>query len=656
MQAKVFSLFFLLCTLSFNVFAAGDEAPAWLKQAASLPPGTHHKEAKVVILVDESRMTIEEDGRVTKTDFWAIRILTREGRKEAEANEVFNTNGGKVKEMKAWLIRPTGEVKAYGKQQTMELALTDNDVYNDLKRRVIDASNEAETGCVFGYEIISESKSVFSQHRWYFQGGQHPVVSSRLVMNLPAGWRAETATFNHAKVEPAVSGSTYTWELRDLPYMEDEPNSPSVTNLVPYIAVSLFPPAGKATPMKTFATWADVARYTGELHETQYTITEPMTAKARELTASAKTEFEKILALGKYAQNVNYISIQIDTLRGGGYRPHAASDVFTKNYGDCKDKANLMRALLKAVGIESYPVAIYSGDATHVKQDWPSPHQFNHCIIAVKVADTTEAATIIKHSALGRLLIFDPTDDVTPVGDLPDHEQGSWALVCALDKGDLVKMPQLPPEANQLERTIEATLDAEGTLTATMKEHSRGQAAVAERNWHKRYSTTDYTKFTERWLARSVPGSTVAKINPAHDAAGNKFALEVEFKTPGYAKSMRGKLLMFRAAPISRGETPMLAKESRKYPVVLEAEAFQETTRIKLPAGFEPDEIPDSLELSESFGKYAASWEIKDGYLHFKRKLVLQATTIPVAEYAKVRGFFGRVLGAESMPVVLAKK
>jgi hypothetical protein len=119
---------------------------------------------------------------------------------------------------------------------------------------------------------------------------------------------------------------------------------------------------------------------------------------------------------------------------------------------------------------------------------------------------------------------------------------------------------------------------------------------------------------------------------------------------------MRGKLLMFRAAPISRGETPYLAKETRKHPVVLEAEAFKETTRIKLPEGFEPDEIPDSIELSESFGKYAASWEIKDGYLHFKRTMILQAGTIPVEQYAKVRGFFGRVLGAETAPVVLAKK
>jgi hypothetical protein len=655
MQKKIWLAFFFLPALSCWSFAAGDEAPAWLKQAAAITTGTYPKEAKAVVLLDESRMTVDDDGRVHDTTYYALRILTPEGRKQAKATAFYNTDGGKVKDMKAWLIRPTGEAKAYGKQQTAEFALADNDVYNEMKRRVIDASDEAEAGGVFGYEISTERKSVFSQHFWYFQS-QNPVAVSRLTMNLPAGWRADSTTFNHAKIEPTVNGTSYIWELRDLPYLEDEPQSPSLNNLVPWLVVSLFPPTGKATSLRTFASWADVSRYKNELHDPQATITEPIAAKSRELTASAKTEYEKIRALGQYAQNVTYISISIDTLRGGGYRPHTASDVFTKNYGDCKDKANLMRTMLKSVGIESYPVSIYSGDPMHVQAEWPSPHQFNHCIIAVKVSDATEAATVIKHPTLGRLLIFDPTDDRTPVGDLPDHQQGSWALICAMEKGDLVRMPRTPPEANLVERTVEGSLDEQGNLMATMKDQSSGQAAVSERGAFKHFSAADYTKFTERWVARSVPGSTVSKVAPVDDLAANKFAIEVQFTTPGYGKSMRGRLLMFRAAPISRGETPDLAKETRKHPVVLEAQAFQENTRIKLPAGFEPDEMPDSLELSESFGKYAASWEIKDGYLHFKRKLVLHAGTIPATDYAKVRGFFGRVLSAERSPVVLAKK
>jgi transglutaminase superfamily protein len=162
----------------------------------------------------------------------------------------------------------------------------------------------------------------------------------------------------------------------------------------------------------------DVSRWLTELSDSQAGIDDALATKPRQLTANAKTELDRIKAIGRYAQSVNYVAIQTGIGRGGGYRPHSSIDVFAKSYGDCKDKANLMRAMLKAIGIQSYLVSIYSGDPTFVREEWPSPQQFNHCIIAVKLADATQAATVINHPSLGRLLIFDPTDDNTPVGEI----------------------------------------------------------------------------------------------------------------------------------------------------------------------------------------------------------------------------------------------
>src|SRR5262249_7197016 len=153
---------------------------------------------------------------------------------------------------------------------------------------------------------------------------------------------------------------------------------PGMANLAPRVAVSVFPPPGKTTMLKTFANWKDVSQYTCELADPQSAYNDAIAAKTRELTANAKSEFEKIQAVGRYAQNVNYISIQIGVGRGGGHRPHAATEIFAKNYGDCKDKANLMRSMLKSINVESYPVSIFSGDPTFVREEWPSPNQFNH--------------------------------------------------------------------------------------------------------------------------------------------------------------------------------------------------------------------------------------------------------------------------------------
>src|SRR5262249_9201745 len=157
-----------------------------------------------------------------------------------------------------------------------------------------------------------------------------------------------------------------------------------------------------------------------------------------------------IQAVGRFVQSLAYISIQTGLGRGGGYRPHSAADVFGKLFGDCKDKTNLMRAMLKALGISAYPVAIYSGDPSYVHEEWASPQQFNHCIIAIKVTSDTQSTVVLAHPTLGRLLIFDPTDENTPVGDLPEHEQGSLALIVAADGGTLVRTPSTSPETNRL--------------------------------------------------------------------------------------------------------------------------------------------------------------------------------------------------------------
>ena len=645
---------FLLHSIA-PAIALADEPPAWLKQAADTKVPTYGKEVHAVVLHKESRKTVEEDGRVRTIEYFAVRILSREGRGAAVARADYSTDYEKVKEMRAWLIRPNGSVKSYGKKEMMDIALAENDVYNEARLKVIPAEDDAEAGSVFGYEISTEEKSIFSQFVWSFQS-DIPVLLSRLSVTMPQGWRADSVTFNQGKLEPVVSGANYVWELRNLPSIEREPSGPRITDLAPRIAVNLYPASGKTTPMRSFGSWKEVSRFNSELSETQAASNDAMTAKARELTAGAKSEFERIQAIGRYAQSVNYVSIQLGLGRGGGYRPHAAVDVFNKNYGDCKDKANLMRAMLKTIGVESYLVTIYSGDPTFVREEWPSPQQFNHCIIAVRVSDETQAPTIVKHPSLGRLMIFDPTDDDTPVGDLPDHEQGSFALIVAGADGELMKMPVTPPEANRMERTIEAELAPDGALSAKISERSFGQAAVEERRLFKRAERPQYIKYIERWVTQTAPSANVLKSEPSDDARGGKFALDVEFKSANYAQLMRGKLMVFKPAIVSRRSSVYLIDAKRKHPVVLESEAYNETVRIKLPEGFDVDEMPDALEVNQPFGNYAAKCEVKDGHLVFRRSLSLKAATIPVENYATVRSFFERIRSVEQTPVVLVKK
>src|SRR5258705_4717867 len=446
---------FLLAIIAAPVLALGVEPPSWLEKAAILKLPENEKQLPAVVLQNQKHVTVTQDGRVTTVTTFAVRILVHEGRDYAFARQFYESDAGKVREMQAWLIRPSGPVKRYGKDEIIDAIEDSDDVYNESRYKMIDATKDADTGAVFGYQTTTEERSIFSQDIFGFQSFRLPTLAASYTLSLPQGWHATGVAFNHESLEPIVSLSNYTWEIRDIPPILSEPGSPRVLSLAPRLAVSYFPAGDtKSIPLQTYANWTEVSRWLTGLHDPQWAPDTAITEKAKQLTTGAKTELEKIRAIGRYVQSIRYISIQIGVSRGGGMRPHSAAEVFAKSYGDCKDKANLMRAMLKVLDIPAYPVVIYSVDPTYVREEWASPYQFNHCIIAVKVSDETQAATVITHPKLGRLLIFDATDDDTPVGDLPEHEQGSFALVLAGDAGTLLRMPVTPPEANGLERKI----------------------------------------------------------------------------------------------------------------------------------------------------------------------------------------------------------
>jgi hypothetical protein len=656
MFSRFIALCFVLTVLAIPGYAAGDDAPQWLMQAAAMKAPTYNKDVPAVVLQNEESVTVNDDGRVTTVSTYAVRILTREGREYAKAMELYLTKSGKVRELHAWLIRPNGVVKKYDKDDIVDRINDPNDIYDEYRIKMISASDDADAGVVFGYQSISEERPLFSQEVWGFQH-RLPTLLSRFSLALPNGWRATSVIFNHEKLEPNVTGSTYTWELRDLPPIRPEPASPQVDNLAPWVAINYFMGDSASSPSaRAFETWVQVSRWATELHDPQAVPDESIAAKTRELTANAKTEIDRIRAIARFVQSLQYISINIGVGSGNGYRPHAASQVLAKAYGDCKDKANLMRAMLKTINITAYPIAIYLGDPTHVKEEWASPNQFNHCIIAIKVSDETKAQTVIQHPTLGRLLIFDATDEHTTLGDLPDEEQGSLALIIAGDSGTLTRMPIMSPESSQLDRTADVTLSAEGAITAKVKERSTGQTAVYERRLFRGLSAPNYKHMIEEWLTRGATSALVSRVQPEDDSVDGRFGLDVDFSATSYGQLMQGHLLVFKPAIVSRREALFLTEATRSQPIVLDSHAFTETVHVKLPVGFEVDEMPDVVKLDTVFGTYKTTYEVKDGELIFTRALTLRAATIPSEQYQSVRKFFENIRAAEQSPVVLVKK
>src|SRR5882672_5548241 len=310
MRIRLFGLGLIMLCAVAGVRAA-DEAPPWLQQAAKVSVPEYEKDLPAVVLQSEQHVTVSEDGRIITSTLFAVRILICEGRGYAEAKEFYESDAGKVRELHAWLIKPSGQVRKYGKADIIDAVEDPNDVYNESRFKMIDASDEAEAGAIFGYQATTEERSIFSQDVWSFQN-RLPALASQYTLTLPSGWSAKSVTFNHARIEPTISGSTYTWELQNLPPIVPEPSSPRVSGLAPRIAISFFPPGDtQSANFTTFSNWGEVSYWLTQLHDPQTIPNDALSEKARQLTATAKTELEKIRAVGTFVQSIRYISIDI---------------------------------------------------------------------------------------------------------------------------------------------------------------------------------------------------------------------------------------------------------------------------------------------------------------------------------------------------------
>ncbi|HVQ55639.1 MAG TPA: transglutaminase domain-containing protein [Pyrinomonadaceae bacterium] len=646
----------LLTAFAFFVTAnAGGEAPEWLKQAARTPVASYEKEVDAVVLFHEEAVALDASGRLMTVERRAIKILQKEGIRDAIAQAFYLSKFSQVKNLEAWLIAPGGAVTVFGKKETVDLISDPDDIYDEGRLKTINASGTAEVGYVFGFTSTTEDRPLFYQHQWLFQD-THPTLVSRFVLTLPQGWTANGLTFNRAPVAPVVNGSTYSWELRDLPPISLEPMSPTFSNIAPRIAVNYDPPLGEQQAGKAFASWLDVSRWATAMYEPQVVINDEVARKARDLTAGAKTELEKIQAIGKFVQNLQYISIDIGVGYGNGMKPRASDLVLGRGYGDCKDKANLMRAMLRAIKIEAYPVVIYSGDPGFVKAEWASPRQFNHCIIAVRVSDETKGPTVLVHKELGRLMIFDATDQFTPVGDLPEYLQGSKALIIAGEKGGLVDMPVTPPDFNAWNRETSFSLNELGDISGTIRERVSGQESRGPRTLLRSVSADDFRKSIEQWLTHGATAAKLGKFSPVDGQEKATFDMDIEFAARGYGQLMQNRLLVFKPAVASRSNSLSLTERSRKHPISFESNSFTERVQVELPKGFAVDEMPDPVNLSLPFGSYETRYEVKEGKLYFSRSLVTKRVTLPVERYAEIQSFYSKIRDAEQSPVVLIRK
>jgi len=313
---------FLISPLLLMIFVAGavsaaNDPPDWVKEAAGRRTPEYGVKVTSVVLLQEESVTVDGDGKRLMRERGVVKILQPGGEKFS-AIRTYNSKSGRIRDFQGWLTPPSGKSSVYGKDRIVDVAVTEG-LYEELRMKVLECGS-TPPGSIFAWEVTEEEKTLFTQYQYQFQE-RLPVLVSRFSLTIPAGWEFKATMLNQEPIEPKTSGGSTTWELRDLPSMEKEEYSPSLSAIAPRIAVSYFPPAEHPAGLRGLKDWTAVSSWLTGLVDPAAELNEPVRTKAAQLTAKASSEIEKIRAISAFVQQTRYVAVSLNVTRGGGYTP-----------------------------------------------------------------------------------------------------------------------------------------------------------------------------------------------------------------------------------------------------------------------------------------------------------------------------------------------
>ncbi len=630
-----------------------DTAPEWLRAAAQDKLPEYAKETVAVTLISEQMTIVKDNGEIETRFRRAYKLLRPEGRENYGSVAVFFDNQTKLSFLKAWTITSSGQEIELKEKDAVESGMTSYDLYSDTRAKYLKFP-EANAGSVVGYEYVQRHRPFVFEDDWSFQG-KIPVRRAHFSLQIPAGWEFTNYWANYPEQQPQSSISNqYSWEVHDIPAVEVEPRMPPMLAVAGRMDIKYFPRDPKLRT-NTTGTWNDLGVWYGSLTAGSRATTPAMKQKVAELTAGISDPVAKMAALASYMQRqVRYVAIEIGI---GGYQPHSAADVFTHQYGDCKDKATLLSAMLHEIGIESYYVLIDVRRGI-VNSKFPST-RFNHAILAVRLPENVTDSSlyaVVNHPQLGRLLFFDPTNEYVPMGYLPSYLQENLGLVVTADGGVLISLPLLPASTNRLIRTAQMKLSPSGDLAGEVRELRSGQPAVDSREHFLRTPPAERQKVMESFL-----GEYLSNFTLTHASIGNleqfteNLTLDYKFSVQGYARTA-GNLLILRPRVVGGKGSNLLTGKPRQYPI-----EFEETTRqddifdIALPAGYVVDDLPTPIHAECEYGTYNSEVQVKDNVLQYKRTFEIKELLVPTNNLNGVREFFHEIAVDEKSSAVLRR-
>jgi hypothetical protein len=631
-------------------------APDWALEAAKTPTPQSAGEAPAVVLFDEYQITVDAQNHATERERIAVRILKPQGREYSHCSISYDTDE-KLNSFHAWTIAADGR-----QFQAMDTDFSDHGDYGDSIMQFTEQTRTvkppaSDPGAVVACETEQQLRPYMNFESWDIQA-TIPVVHQALDLFLPPGGHYADFWRNYKPVLPVeVQANHLRWVVDNMPRLDFE-NLHAVPAWGSQTArMSLF--WGDEAARDKDTQWRKIGLWGQKLQEHRTDPSPEITTKVQELVAGAPDLYTKLSRITAYIQNnVKYFIVMHGI---GGWQSHYAADIFRTHSGDCKDKATLLISMLQVIGVRAY---YFHVDSRRGIIDPGAPSlSGNHMIAAIELPaaeSDPRLAARVKTPSGKNLLIFDPTDEETPVGLIRTQLQGAWGNIFDGEDSRALLMPVLAPTTAGLQRNGSFTLSAEGDLSGDIAFSYTGPDASSERSFLKDSDDKEIRRSLEAGFGSNLPGLAFKGYEFHQTADLDKpLGLDLHFSVPGYAHSA-GPLLLVRPRVLgsdAHNVPDVQEGKPRKYAIVLgHPGRWHDSYQIALPAGYKIDEAPDPVKLDVGFASYASSVSARDNKLFYEREYVVRDVEIPPGKASDFRKLQEAILSDESSAVVLKKQ
>ncbi len=456
----------LLCTALVSAFAANGNEPeethfspdaaALYQRVSQVTPAAG---SEVLFLNDEESVVFDTEGRAVRSRYYLYKILTQKG---AEGwGNVFSSWEPWHEErpsLQARVITPDGAVHVLDANTITDAAAKENEdnVFSD--RRALRAPLPAVApGSLVEEELVSTERAPFwgagTVERFYF-GSSVAVQHSRLVLDAPATLPLRYEIHLLMDLKPQSNEAdgrvrvTFDYGVMD-PRDTAEAELPSDVPAYPSVTFS------------TGISWQQVAEEYGKIVDKQIAGAE-LKSLVGKLTIGKASRDEKAAAILQYVdREVRYTGVEFGE---SAMVPHFPSETLARKYGDCKDKASLVVAMLPVADIPAYVALLNAGSREDIAPNLPGMGTFDHAI--VYIPGNPE-------------LWIDATDEYARLGEIPNGDQGRLALIARSDTNSLVHTPTSSSVDNVLAERREVYLAENGParIIETSQPHGSSESS-----------------------------------------------------------------------------------------------------------------------------------------------------------------------------------